>query len=221
MNAKNNQKFAETLAEEYSVKVGTGEVKTGPDGKDVGVSKFYRTHPNSWDESVLARVLQLGLNRIAGQLLNNVPVEAGMKAAALGRIIDAMNAGEIPEELLGQRAGSRLDTVEMRIVDLAIKELSEVGKTAAIRAKVAGTGKNGRLVAADVIAYLHGVEAVKPLIRAAGDGLAFDRGAVLEWAEDSARKRDYRAEAEAALKEEAEAAQAIDGMDAEDLLGDL
>lgn len=209
-----------TLSEEFSVKVGTGETRTDGD-KQVGVFKTYRTHPTSWNDDVLARIIQLGLNRIAGQLLNTVPVEKGMKSAALGRIIEEMNAGETPAELLGQRAGARLDTVESRIVDLAIKDLSNVGREAAIRAKVAGTGKNGKIIAADVLAFLNDHPTLGDLVRAAGDGLAFDRPAVLDWAEDDARKRDYRADAEAELAKEREEAEALDAMSADDLLGDL
>lgn len=219
----NGKELEAIFAEEFTTRVGTGET-TVKGEREVAVRKLYRVHPNNFHPDVVRFCIQEGLSRMHGRFLNDVAVEKGMKQAAWERMLEELQAGEFPEAMVAKRKGSSALSSE----DAMIAHLAKQDLIAIVSRSVKGTGKGGRVLASDVLSALDGSKNFGDLVRAAGDGLAWDDAQVVEWAtetDDSGkhlRKRDYAADAKAELERQEELREVTaDDIDIDDLMGEI
>lgn len=199
------------LSEELATVVNTGEKDSNGDN----VREVFRGVPVNWHPDVLRRALRIAAGRFHGQFLASIPTEDGAKVKAFRPLWESINAGEIPPELKGgsRATTGKLDDLESIIVELATDRLL----VAAEAMDVEATGKNGRVLKADLMAALAAHPKTKGLVRAVGEGYAFDTDAILA----SGLAETVRADAEAELAKRQERAEEAKGAKADDMLKGL
>jgi len=187
-------------------------VKLNP-GKGTG-TKIIRTVPTNWHPDVLRWVLDR-FSRIASEKLNEVPLDGGEKARAFEAVMAIVNAGDMPDVLVGSNRGSRVDDRESIIAELWIAQTQNAIRPLMVAAGF-GSGKRGNasIVAADYPAFVavsKDLEDLRPFIRAAGDGYVWDTLAIVSddrvvdaWGETADAELEARAKKAAEEKAAAE-----------------
>jgi len=136
------------------VRIGTGEKDT--DGATVHVHVPVKLHLAN--ETVLRRIIALGAARLHGQMLNNLPVEGGVKLQGFRRMVETIHEGETPDEISGRAPAAKKPAGKTPHDEAVLHFVNEsVGRIVAQLAplvdsgalKVKGSGKNGKLLAKD------------------------------------------------------------------------
>jgi len=152
------------------VRIGTGEKDT--DGATVHVHVPLKLHLAN--EVVLRRIIALGAARLHGQMLNNLPVEGGVKLQGFRRMVETIHAGGTPDEISGRAPAAKKPAGKTPHDEAVLHFVNEsVGRIVAQLAplvdsgalKVRGSGKNGKLLAKDWPGAAALVPALAPFVK--------------------------------------------------------